>query len=111
MGWVYDQQGALHAMDWLTHILPSLAAFLDQHGLLSAFVVLLLEEAGVPLPVPGDVLMLVVGVRVHQAHLVLWQVLAVRGAAAGLGVGGRTVVAAGRGAPLVARAGGVSRLC
>src|SRR5258708_16256360 len=76
MGWVYDQQGALHAMDWLTHILPSVAAFLDQHGLLSAFVVLLLEEAGVPLPVPGDVLMLVVGVRVHQAHLVLWQVLA-----------------------------------
>jgi membrane protein DedA with SNARE-associated domain len=37
--------------------------------LLSAFVLLLLEEAGVPLPVPGDVLMLLVGVRVHQAHL------------------------------------------
>ena len=62
-------------MDWLTHILPIAAAFLDQHGPLSAFVVL--EEAGVPLPVPGDVLMLLVGVRVHQAHLVLWQVLAV----------------------------------
>ena len=74
-------------MGWLTHILPIVAAFLDQHGLVSAFVVLLLEEAGVPLPVPGDVLMLVVGVRVHQAHLVLWQVLAVMEAATVLGAG------------------------
>ncbi len=41
-------------MDWLTHVLPTAAAFLDQHGLLSAFMLLLLEEAGVPLPVPGD---------------------------------------------------------
>ena len=81
-------------MDWLTHILPIVAAFLDQHGLLSAFVLLLLEEAGVPLPVPGDVLMLVVGVRVHQAHLVLWQVLAVMEAATVLGAGILYVVSA-----------------
>src|SRR5438552_4189795 len=74
-------------MGWLTHILPIAAAFLDQHGLVSAFLVLLLEEAGVPLPVPGDVLMLVVGVRVHQAYQVLWQVLAVMEAATVLGAG------------------------
>ena len=97
-------------MDWLTHILPIVAAFLDQHGLLSAFVVLLLEEAGVPLPVPGDVLMLVVGVRVHQAHLVLWQVLAVMEAATVLGAGILYVVSARAGRPLVHRYGRFLRL-
>ncbi len=102
--------GVLHAMDWLTHILPIVAAFLEQHGLLSAFVVLLVEEAGVPLPVPGDVLMLVVGVRVHQAHLVLWQVLAVMEAATVLGAGILYVVSARAGRPLVHRYGRFLRL-
>ncbi len=97
-------------MGWLTHILPIVAAFLDQHGLLSAFVLLLLEEAGVPLPVPGDVLMLVVGVRVHQAHLVLWQVLAVMEAATVLGAGILYVVSARAGRPLVHRYGRFLRL-
>lgn len=60
-------------MDWSPQLLPGVAAFLAQHSILSAFALLLLEEAGVPLPVPGDILMLVVGVRVHQAHLVLPQ--------------------------------------
>ena len=97
-------------MGWLTHILPIVAAFLDQHGLVSAFVVLLLEEAGVPLPVPGDVLMLVVGVRVHQAHLVLWQVLAVMEAATVLGAGILYVVSARAGRPLLHRYGRFLRL-
>ena len=97
-------------MDWLTRILPIVAAFLDQHGLLSAFVLLLLEEAGVPLPVPGDVLMLLVGVRVHQAHLVLWQVLAVMEAATVLGAGILYVVSARAGRPLAYRYGRFLRL-
>ena len=72
-------------MDWLISIVPAVSAFLDQHELVAAFSLLLLEESGVPLPVPGDLLMLVLGVRVHQAHLVLWQVLAVMETATVLG--------------------------
>jgi membrane-associated protein len=50
--------------------------YLDQHLLLSAFAVLLLEEAGVPLPLPGDIVMVIVGVAVRQEHVALWQGLA-----------------------------------
>jgi membrane protein DedA with SNARE-associated domain len=107
---VYDRQDRCTQMDWSTHLLPILAAFLDQYGLLSAFVLLLLEEAGVPLPVPGDVLMLVVGVRVHQSHLVLWQVLAVMEAATVLGAGSLYAVSAHAGRPLAYRYGRFLRL-
>ena len=47
-------------MEWLSQVLSSVAAFLDQHGLISAFALLLLEESGVPLPVP-----LLVTVQAH----------------------------------------------
>jgi hypothetical protein len=38
-------------------------AFLARNGVLAAFGYLLVEEAGVPIPVPGDFLMLTLGVR------------------------------------------------
>ena len=48
-------------VDWWTEVGLATSSFLDRHGLLAAFVFLLIEEAGVPVPVPGDVLMLVLG--------------------------------------------------
>lgn len=54
-----------------------MASFLDQHGLLAAFVFLLIEEAGVPVPVPGDVLMLILGLHARQGRTELWQAIAV----------------------------------
>jgi membrane protein DedA with SNARE-associated domain len=50
-------------VDWWTEVGLATSSFLDRHGLLAAFVFLLIEEAGVPVPVPGDVLMLVLGVH------------------------------------------------
>lgn len=56
-------------MDWWTQLRLAFGAFLDQHGLLAGFVLLLLEEAGVPIPIPGDFLMLLLGVQARR-HLV-----------------------------------------
>src|SRR5688500_13138455 len=53
-------------MDWWTEVAQATASFLDRHGLLAAFVILLIEEAGVPVPVPGDFLMLILGVQARS---------------------------------------------
>src|SRR5438477_620114 len=63
-------------VDWWTEVGQATSAFLDQHGLLAAFVFLLIEEAGVPVPVPGDVLMLILGVHARQGFVPLWQAIA-----------------------------------
>ncbi len=53
-------------VDWWTEVGLATSQFLDHHGLLAAFVFLLIEEAGVPVPVPGDVVMLVLGVHARR---------------------------------------------
>jgi membrane-associated protein len=72
-------------MDWWTEVRLAMATFLDQHGLVAAFVFLLIEEAGVPVPVPGDFLMLILGVRARQGEVPLWQAIAVMEAATLIG--------------------------
>lgn len=62
-------------MDWWSHLRLAVTVFLDQHGLLAAFVFLLVEEAGVPVPVPGDVIMLVLGLRARDRQVSLWQAI------------------------------------
>src|SRR5437588_7165803 len=64
-------------VDWWTEVGQATSAFLDRHGLLAAFVFLLIEEAGVPVPVPGDVLMLVLGVHAREGMVPLWQAIVV----------------------------------
>lgn len=49
--------------------------FLAQHGVLAAFVFLVVEESGVPIPIPGDFLMVALGVRARDGLIVLWQVI------------------------------------
>src|SRR5712691_7548080 len=60
-------------VDWWTEVGRATSSFLDQHGFLAAFVFLLIEEAGVPVPVPGDVLMLILGLHARQGSVPLWQ--------------------------------------
>jgi membrane protein DedA with SNARE-associated domain len=43
--------------------------------LLAALALVLIEEAGVPIPVPGDFMMLVLGVRARRGLVPLWQAL------------------------------------
>jgi len=63
-------------VDWWTEVGLATSSFLDRHGLLAAFVFLLIEEGGVPVPVPGDVLMLVLGVHARLGIVELWQAIA-----------------------------------
>src|SRR5919202_2453001 len=72
-------------MDWWDEVRLAMAAFLDQHGLVAAFVFLLIEEAGVPVPVPGDFVMLILGVRARAGEVALWQAIAVMEAATLIG--------------------------
>src|SRR5438477_1656212 len=58
---------------WWTEAGLATSSFLNRHGLLAAFVFLLIEEAGVPVPVHGDVLMLILGVHAREGIVELWQ--------------------------------------
>ena len=64
-------------MDWWTEVSRLTSIFLDEHGLLAAFVFLLVEEAGVPIPIPGDFLMLVLGVQARGGQISLVQAILV----------------------------------
>ncbi|MBI2845599.1 MAG: DedA family protein [Chloroflexi bacterium] len=48
-------------MDAFAQLLGSLGDLWQSYGLISIFVVMLLKEIGVPIPVPGDVLMITAG--------------------------------------------------
>lgn len=46
-------------------------AFLDSYGLLAVFLVVLLKEIGIPIPIPGDVLTILIGARAAEGRLAL----------------------------------------
>src|SRR3982751_2319924 len=55
--------------------MDELLKLLDTYGVGLLFVVILLKEIGVPVPVPGDLLMVVAGARAAAGKLPLWGVL------------------------------------
>jgi membrane protein DedA with SNARE-associated domain len=48
--------------------------FLINYGLLATFIIMLIKTIGVPIPIPGDVIIFTAAVRVAQGKLVGWQV-------------------------------------
>src|SRR5438105_8246423 len=48
--------------------------FLTHYGLVAVFSLMLLKTIGVPVPIPGDLIILTAAVRVAQGKLVGWQV-------------------------------------
>jgi len=92
-------------MGWWDEVRVVLQAFLDQHGVLAGFVMILIEEAGVPVPVPGDFLMLALGVHAHEGRVPLWQALLVMEVATLLGASFLYLLAARAGRGLVYRYG------
>jgi membrane protein DedA with SNARE-associated domain len=72
-------------MNWWDLVRQAGETLLAEHGVLAAFVYLAVEESGVPIPVPGDFLMLVLGVRAREGGIVLWQVIAAMEAGTMLG--------------------------
>jgi membrane protein DedA with SNARE-associated domain len=92
-------------MQWWDAVRLSLASFLDQHGVLAGFVVILIEETGVPVPIPGDFLMLGLGVHARQGGVSLWQALIVMEIATLIGASILYVVSSRAGRDLVYRYG------
>src|SRR5690242_12288277 len=97
-------------MDWWTEVGLAVSSFLDRHGLLAAFILLLVEEAGLPVPVPGDFLMLYLGVRASEGRVTLWQALVVLEVATVIGSTALYYAARAGGRGLVYRYGRYIRL-
>ena len=63
-------------MSWWIEIAEAVRRLLDQHSLPTAFILLTLEEAGLPPIVPGDLLMMLVGMRAAEGRLpLIWGTL------------------------------------
>jgi membrane protein DedA with SNARE-associated domain len=92
-------------VDWWDEIRLTLQTFLDHHGVVAGFVLILVEEAGVPVPVPGDFLMLAMGAHAREGRIPLWGALLVMEAATLLGASVLYVVAGRAGRGLVYRYG------
>ena len=92
-------------MNWWDLIREAADTFLVQHGVVAAFAYLALEESGLPIPVPGDFLMLAFGVRAREGSIVLWQVVAAMEAGTILGSSLLYLLARRNGRGLVERFG------
>jgi membrane protein DedA with SNARE-associated domain len=92
-------------LNWWDLIREAGDTFLVQHGVLAAFAYLALEEGGLPIPVPGDFLMLAFGVRAREGSIVLWQVIAAMEAGTILGSSLLYVLSRRNGRGLVERFG------
>lgn len=92
-------------MSWWTDLTATLWQLLEEHGLLTAFVLLFLEEAGIPPLIPGDFLMILVGARVAMGRLGLLEALGTLQLATMLGGSVLYWVAAWGGQELVYRLG------
>src|SRR5215217_7819520 len=62
--------GAIAMTAW-TNLASTVWWLLDEHGLLMAFVLLFLEESGLPPIIPGDLLMVLVGLQAAQGRVSL----------------------------------------
>jgi membrane protein DedA with SNARE-associated domain len=49
-----------------------LEAFLDSYGVAAACAIMLVKAAGVPLPIPGDVILLATAARAAEGKVLLW---------------------------------------
>src|SRR3954469_22534319 len=92
-------------MDWWTRLVGAAWRLLDAHGQLAAFVFLLIEEAGTPVPIPGDFIMILAGVRAAQGQLQLVEVLLVMELATILGASVLYALSARAGRVVVYRLG------
>ena len=92
-------------MEWWDTVRLALSSFIDQHGVLAGFVVILIEETGIPVPVPGDLLMLGIGIHAREGRVQLWQALAAMELATLIGASILYVVAGRVGRDLVYRYG------
>jgi len=82
-----------------------LHVLLDTYPLLVIAALLFVEELGIPSPIPGDLMMILAGVKVAQGVYPLWLVLLVQEGATLLGSAGLFAVSRRAGRPVVERYG------
>ena len=92
-------------MEWWTSLAAAVERFLATYGLLAAFVLITVEEAGVPSPLPADLLVLLFGIQARDGKVSLWQVVAVAEVATIIGASVLYFVARRAGRDLVYRYG------
>jgi membrane protein DedA with SNARE-associated domain len=92
----------VHVWEHITDILFSL---LDRYDDQMVFVLILLEEAGVPLPLPGDLIMIMAGLRIADGRMSLVPTLLLLELATLLGASLLYWLAARGGRPLLQRYG------
>ena len=92
-------------MNWWDLVRQAGDTLLVHHAVPAAFAFLLVEESGVPIPVPGDFLMLTLGIRARDGAVSLWQVVAAMEAGTVLGASLLYLVARRGGREIVNRFG------
>jgi membrane-associated protein len=85
--------------------MPNPGELLTIYGIVAVFAVILLKEAGLPLPVPGDLIMLLAGIHAAQGEMALWQVLLALLAASLIGASVQFHLVRGPGRGLIYRYG------
>src|SRR5262245_2053455 len=66
----YAAQG--HPMESWSSIWAGLTSFIAAHGLLALAVIITLKSAGIPLPVPADLLVVYAGIHARSGVFPLW---------------------------------------
>src|SRR5262249_4413390 len=87
------------------HIADVLFSLLDRYDDLMVFVLVFIEESGVPLPLPGDLVMVVAGLRVANGRMTLPLTMLLLESATLLGASLLYWLAARGGRPLLLRYG------
>src|SRR6267378_583815 len=52
--------------------MDGLEAFLDSYGVAAACAIMLIKASGVPIPIPGDVILLATAARAAEGKVLLW---------------------------------------
>src|SRR5215831_4984265 len=74
-------------MDLWVSFWSGLATFTAEHGLLTVAIIVLLKSAGVPVPLPADLLVVLVGVHARETNMAVWPAWVVLSAATTIGAG------------------------
>jgi membrane protein DedA with SNARE-associated domain len=97
-------------VDWWTEAREAMEALFEHHGLQAAFLLFLIDELGVPMPVPGYVWPIVVGIQASKGRVALWQAILAMEAAAILGTTALYAISAWAGRPLAYRCASLVRV-
>jgi membrane protein DedA with SNARE-associated domain len=97
-------------LNWWSQAREAVQALFEEYGLQAAFVLFLIDELGILMPVPGYVWPILVGIQASTGRIPLWQAILAMEVAATLGASALYAVSALAGRPLVYRFASFVRL-